>query len=135
MPELFEKYETSNNVQIYSNITNVGDFMLRADVVITSAGRTMYEVCCIGTPCICICQNGREQTHAFGSHNNGFINMGLADTLSGDDISNQFKVVWQDFELRQNMSNLMKKIDLKHGYNNIRSVVEEKYWAREFQNR
>ncbi len=131
--QLIEKYELANNVQIYSNVNNVGDFMLKADVVITSAGRTMYEVCCIGTPCICICQNGREQTHAFGSHNNGFINMGLAETLSDEDISNQFKIVWQDFELRQNMSNLMKNIDLKHGYENIHSVVEEKYWTREFK--
>ncbi|WP_407381689.1 cytidylyltransferase domain-containing protein [Methanobrevibacter sp.] len=131
--EFMEKYELNNNVQIYSNVNNVGDFMLKADIVITSAGRTMYEVCCIGTPCICICQNGREQTHAFGSHNNGFINMGLVDTLSDEDITNQFKIVWQDFELRQNMSNLMKSIDLKHGYENIRSVVEERYWSRDFE--
>ena len=59
--------------------------------------------------------------------------MGLAETLSDEDISNQFKIVWQDFELRQNMSNLMKNIDLKHGYENIHSVVEEKYWTREFK--
>lgn len=133
MSEIIEKHELDNNVQIYSNVKNIGDFMLKADVVFTSAGKFMYEVCSVGTPCICICQNGREQTHSFGSHKNGFINMGLAETISNDEITNQFKIVWQDFELRQNMSNLMKSIDLKHGFENISSVIEEKYWAREFE--
>ena len=131
--ELIEKYELNNSVQIYTNVRNISDFMLKADIVFTSAGRTMYEVCSVGTPCICICQNGREQTHEFGSHNNGFINMGLGETLSPEDITNQFKIIWQDFELRQNMSNLMKNIDLKHGFENIWSIVEERYWNKQFE--
>ena len=107
--------------------------MLRADIVFSSAGRKMYEICSVGTPCICICQNGREQTHDFGSHKNGFINMGLGDTISNEEITNQFKLVWQDFELRQNMSQLMKHVDLRHGFENIWAVVEQKYWARDFE--
>ena len=59
--------------------------------------------------------------------------MGLGETLSDEEIINQFKIVWQDFELRQNMSNLMLNIDLKHGFENIWSVVEERYWARKFE--
>ena len=131
--EFIEKYESNNNVQVYKNIKNISEFMLRADLVFSSAGRKMYEICSVGTPCICLCQNGREQTHDFGSHKHGFINMGLAETVSDEDITNQFKIVWQDFDLRQNMSLLMKSIDLKHGFENIWSVVEQKYWARQFE--
>jgi hypothetical protein len=36
-----------------------------ADLVITSAGRTVYEVAAIGTPCLEMCQNAREQQHLF----------------------------------------------------------------------
>lgn len=133
--EIIQKYETRHNIQIYHRVKNISDFMLRADIVFSSAGRKMYEICCVGTPCICICQNGREQTHSFGSPENGFINMGLAETLSNEDIKNQFKIVWQDFELRQNMSTIMKSIDLKHGFENIWSVIEQKYWAKEFEQR
>ena len=128
-----EKYESKNNVQIYNNVKNISDLMLKADLVFSSAGRKMYEVCSVGTPCICICQDEREQTHDFGSNEHGFINMGLAETISDEEITNQFKIVWQDFNLRQNMSNLMKSIDLKHGFDNIWSVVEQKYWARQFE--
>ncbi len=130
--ELIEKYEIYPNVQIYTNVNNISDFMLKADIVFTSAGRTMYEVCAVGTPCICICQNGREQTHSFGSSKNGFINMGLGEALSHDDIKNQFEIVWKDYELRKNMSGLMNNIDLKHGFENIWAIVEEKYWADKF---
>ena len=133
--KISEKHENANNIQIFSNVRNIGDFMLKADIVFTSAGKSMYEVCSVGTPCICICQNGREQTHSFGSHKNGFINMGLAETISNEDITNQFKIVWQDFELRQNMSRLMKSIDLKHGFENINSVIDERYRAREFEHK
>ena len=122
-----------NSIQIYHRVKNISDFMLRADIVFSSAGRKMYEICSVGTPCICICQNGREQTHEFGSSENGFINMGLAETLSNEDIKRQFNLLWQDFELRQKMSNIMKSIDLKHGFENIWSVVEQKYWAKEFE--
>ena len=59
--------------------------------------------------------------------------MGLAETLSNEDIKRQFNLLWQDFELRQKMSNIMKSIDLKHGFENIWSVVEQKYWAKEFE--
>ena len=131
--EIIEKYESNNNIQIYTNVKNISDFMLRADIIFTSAGRTMYEVCSVGTPCICLCQNGREQTHLFGSHVNGFINMGLGENISHEEIKNQFKIVWQDYDLRLNMSNLMKNIDLKHGFENIWSIVEERYWTREFE--
>ena len=127
--QILQKYEMSHRVN------NISDFMLRADIVFSSAGRKMYEICSVGTPCICICQNGREQTHAFGSPKNGFINMGLAEFLSNEDITNQFKILWQDFELRQTMNAMMKSIDLKHGFENIWSVVEQKYWAKEFKQR
>lgn len=133
--QILQKYEMSHNVQIYHRVNNISDFMLRADIVFSSAGREMYEICSVGTPCICICQNGREQTHAFGSPKNGFINMGLAEFLSNEDITNQFKILWQDFELRQTMNAMMKSIDLKHGFENIWSVVEQKYWAKEFKQR
>ncbi len=133
--QILQKYEMSHNVQIYHRVNNISDFMLRADIVFSSAGRKMYEICSVGTPCICICQNGREQTHAFGSPKNGFINMGLAEFLSNEDITNQFKVLWQDFELRQTMNAMMKSIDLKHGFENIWFVVEQKYWAKEFKQR
>ncbi len=130
--ELIDKYEIYPNVQIYTNVKNISDFMLKADIAFTSAGRTMYEICSVGTPCICICQNGREQTHSFGSSKNGFINMGLGETLSSEDIRNQFEIVWEDYELRKNMSNLMKNIDLKHGFENTWAIVEEAYWDYEF---
>ena len=133
--QILQKYEMSHNVQIYHRVNNISDFMLRADIVFSSAGRKMYEICSVGTPCICICQNGREQTHAFGSPKNGFINMGLAEFLSNEDITNQFKILWQDFELRQTMNAMMKNIDLEHGFENIWSVVEQKYWAKEFKQR
>ena len=59
--------------------------------------------------------------------------MGLGENVSVEEITTQFKLLWQDFDMRQNMSQLMKNIDLKHGFDNIWSIVEERYWASKFE--
>ena len=77
LEELIEKYESNQSVQIYRNVSDISEFMFKADIIFTSAGRTMYEVCSLGVPTICLCQNDREMTHVFANETNGFINMGL----------------------------------------------------------
>lgn len=125
--DIIEKYKIYSNVQIYKNVRNMSEFMFLADIVFTSAGRTMYEICSLGVPCICLCQNERELTHVFGNYKNGFINMGLGHELSQDDIIEQFNIVANDFELREAMNKRMLQIDLKHGFDNIFSVVKSHY--------
>jgi CMP-N-acetylneuraminic acid synthetase len=44
------------NVMIKRNISNISDYMLQADLIFTSAGRTVYEVASIGTPAVVLAQ-------------------------------------------------------------------------------
>jgi len=48
--------------------------MYNVDIVITSNGRTIYEVASVGTPCISISQNEREERHLF-IHNSRWVCM------------------------------------------------------------
>lgn len=125
--EFESKYENNINVRILENIKNMSEYMYNADIIFTSAGRTMYEVASVGIPCICLCQNERELTHVFGSEENGFINLGLGINVSQDEIKDTFINLANNFELRQELSNNMKNVDLKHGYENIMDVLRIKY--------
>ena len=126
--ESFEsKYENNINVRIFENVKNISQYMYNADIIFTSAGRTMYEVASVGVPCICICQNERELTHVFGNRDNGFINLGLGTNVKDEDIMNAFINLVNNFELRKELSENMKYIDLKHGYENIINVLHSKY--------
>lgn len=123
------RYENNINVRILENVKNMSDYMAAADLIFTSAGRTMYEVASLAVPCVCICQNEREMTHSFGVRGNGFINMGLGENLQKEDITNTFLEIIDDYSLRLQLSEAMKLVDLKHGYENIMNVLRINYKA------
>ena len=124
---LVEKYEYNPAIQIYKNVPNIGEFMFKADVVFTSAGKTMYEICSLGVPTICLCKDEREVTHVFANESNGFINMGLGVAVERQEIIETFIKVVNDYELRVEMNKKMLAIDLKNGFENVWSVISEEY--------
>ena len=125
--ELVAKYETNPSIQIYGNVSNISEFMFKADIIFTSAGRTMYEICSIGVPTICLCQNERELSHVFANESNGFINMGLGERIDKPEIVTTFVNLVNDYDLRVEMNNKMLNIDLKDGFENIWSIIREEY--------
>ena len=127
LEELIEKYESNQSVQIYRNVSDISEFMFKADIIFTSAGRTMYEVCSLGVPTICLCQNDREMTHVFANETNGFINMGLGADVERQQIIDEFVRLVNDYDLRLEMNQKMLNVDLKDGFENIWSIIREEY--------
>ena len=127
LEELIDKYEVNPAIQIYKNVSSISEFMFKADIIFTSAGRTMYEICSLGVPTICLCQNDREATHVFANESNGFINMGLGEAVEKQEITQAFINLVNDYDLRVEMNKKMLAIDLKGGFDNIWSIIREEY--------
>lgn len=127
LEELIDKYESNQSIQIYRNVSDISEFMFKADMIFTSAGRTMYEVCSLGVPTICLCQNERELTHVFANETNGFINMGLGVEVGKQQIIDEFVKLVNDYDLRLEMNQKMLNVDLKDGFENIWSIIREEY--------
>jgi len=125
--KIISKYESNPIVQIYRNVSNISEFMFKADIIFTSAGRTMYEICSIGVPTICLCQNERELTHVFANENNGFINMGLGINVTKQDIIDNFINLVNNDKLRIEMNQKMLSKNLKNGFNNIWTIISNRY--------
>ena len=125
--KIISKYESNPIVQIYRNVSNISEFMFKADIIFTSAGRTMYEICSIGVPTICLCQNERELTHVFANENNGFINMGLGINVTKQDIMDNFINLVNNDKLRIEMNQKMLSKNLKNGFNNIWTIISNRY--------
>lgn len=125
--QLVSRFEANPLVQIYQNVSNVSDFVFKADILIASASKIMYDACSLGIPTICVYQNDIERTHVFANSANGIINLGDADSLAKEDFINEFLELVNNHELRMNMHDKMRAIDLYHGYENISSVVREQY--------
>jgi len=124
----YDNYDIINkfkNIDIKQNISNISDYMLNADLVFSSAGRTLYELASLGTPAIVMGQNDREMTHFFGSSKYGFSNLGLGYNLPDELLFQEFLRLVNSFEIRKHMSDLMKKQNLKKGRNRVNKLIQK----------
>lgn len=103
----------------------ISNHMNRADVAITSGGRTVYELASLYVPTIVVCQNERETTHEFASAENGIINLGYRGGVVNSSILKSFKSIVEDNIIRGRMIELAKKEDLDSGKNRVIKKIKE----------
>jgi len=117
--------EEFRNVNIRRDVKNISEFMLKADLIFTSAGRTVYETACLGTPTIVLAQNDRELTHFFAYQENGFINLGLAVNVDNERILNIYKDIVSNYEERKRMNKLMLSKDIRTGRDRVIKLIQQ----------
>jgi len=110
-------------VNIHRNINRISDFMKQSDIIFSACGRTTYEIASLAVPAIVMAQNKREITHYFPYGENGFINLGLGTEVKSSQIANEFIRLVTNTKLRQQMSNLMRKADLRNGRKRVSDLV------------
>lgn len=123
----YNKFDTLKDypkIDVLHDVRNISDHILDADIIFTSAGRTVYEIASLGVPCIVLAQNSRELTHYFASSENGFVNLGLGSENSCSEILTVFKSLVTDFKKRICASNLMKKTDFKNGRKTVINLIK-----------
>jgi hypothetical protein len=64
-------------------------------------------------------------THFFASPKYGFSNLGLGCNVTDEEIMNEFIRLVESFEIREHMSDLMKKQDLKSGRKRVHSLIQD----------
>lgn len=114
----------SNSVTIIQGTSRMSDFMLKADLAITSGGRTVFELASLNVPTLVICQNERELTHKFASSDNGVINLGHRDSVSAEQISSTFLSVVVNKDMRDLMLEKANGIDLSSGKKRVINLIE-----------
>lgn len=87
-----------------SNVKNMPMVMVQADLALSSAGRTITELACLGVPTICMAQNSKELTHAHTTEANGVVMLGLGNDVSEDTLGREIQGVITDFEKRKTLS-------------------------------
>lgn len=110
-------------IEIYSNVVRVSDHMRKADLAISSQGRTTFELASMGVPTIVLAQNKREQLHTFAQMDNGFINLGLGGEVSDEDIAAAVEWIISSKSIRSEMHRLMLANDLKSGIRRVKRII------------
>jgi len=124
----YHKYDSLkpyNKAKIFIDINRISDYMLQSDIIFSACGRTTYEIASLAIPAIIMAQNERELTHYFPYGQNGFINLGIGKIVSQSEILKEFKKLVINQNLRQKMSNLMKKTDCRQGRSNVNRMIKQ----------
>ena len=120
-----ESLSKFSNIEIHQNVKSISDFMMEADLAFTSAGRTTYELACIGVPSIVMTQNERETTHFFADSQHGFENLGLGVNATVQSIADMFVTLVNDAGLREKMQVKMLRNDIRSGRDHVLKMINE----------
>ncbi len=96
-------------VEVRRNVSNMAEEMWRSDLVVTAAGRTVFEAAAVGTPVVAIAQNAREATHSHLRLEDGVVSLGLGVLASDEQIREVIVRLLADVELRRELSDRLRR--------------------------
>lgn len=111
------------NADVIRDVKYMTEYMAKADLAISSQGRTMLELAAMNVPTILMAQNIRELNHEFGYLENGFINLGLGSEVEETTINETLTWLLNSPQIRRQMKNQMSKKDLKLGIKRVLNII------------
>ena len=108
---------------VVQDVKMMTEYMGKADIAVSSQGRTMLELVAMRVPTILMAQNEREMTHAFGSLENGFLNLGMGKMIEADTVYETIQWLIHCPSIRRNMWEQMSKKDLTHGAERVKRII------------
>lgn len=107
-----KKYENNKNIKLHQAVSNIEQYMKKADIAISAGGTTLYELCAIGTPAISFSFADNQLDNVRQFQEDGLID--YAGDARMDDIAgtiNQYLTSYRnEFELRKEKSEKMQKM-------------------------
>lgn len=119
----FRALDKFKKIRLVKSTNRMSDYMTGADLMFTSAGRTVFEAACCGTPTVVLAQNQRELTHYFAHPERGFVNLGLGKDVPGDEIAGTFAELCGDFRRRREMQRVMLAHDVRSGRKRVMEII------------
>jgi len=122
---IIEKAPKYIEITVSQNINRMSDYMLKADLLLTSNGRTIYEATSMNLPIISVSQNQRETKHLFSHICKGVWDLGLADFTSEENLKKAICEYVKNEEKRNSMFESLDSYDIRNGINRIKKLIFE----------
>lgn len=122
--------DLKSRVEVHRKVKNMPGLMSKADIAITSNGRTIYELASMAIPMVSIAQNDRETLHLFARYNGGINYLGISCTVNEDDIFNTIIDIASNTNLRRKMYLELNEasIVIRKGLTRIINEITSEYW-------
>lgn len=118
-------YSSNISVEINQDIRSMAEHMEKADLLITSNGRTLYEAGSLNVPVISIAQNHREQKHPYAHISQGILFLGQANYVTEENILTAVEDYITDGEKRETMRKTLEEHDIANGVERIKQILFE----------
>jgi CMP-N-acetylneuraminic acid synthetase len=96
----------------------------RADLAVTSAGRTVFELASKGVPMVVLCQNEREMTHSFAKGSDGVAWLGLGREVERERFQGVVSEIVGSALLRGKMRDSLLRTDIRGGIERVIRLLE-----------
>lgn len=116
--------DSPHRVRIDQDVPVISTVMQRADLAITSAGRTVFELASLGVPMIVMAQNDLEMTHVFARSNRGIIFLGRGAEVSGEEFLGRLGEIRESRLARQLMQDNLLALDIRRGIDEVTGVID-----------
>lgn len=113
----------SKQFKVVQDVRMMTEYMAKADIALSSQGRTMLELAAMGVPTILMSQNEREANHEFGGIKNGFLNLGAGIDVEEDTICQTIEWLSSCPQIRKSMREQMLTRDLRHGMKRVEKII------------
>ncbi len=120
-----ELLENDFKITLYSSPDFIADVIYSSELVVTSNGRTLYEVISYAIPVISIAQNERELKHPFAHINKGVKFLGMARNINSGTIADALDSFIQNPKLLVNYNKLLIPYakDLRKGIKRVLRII------------
>lgn len=112
-------------VQLIFDTSVVSKYISEADIGITYAGRSVFELAVMGIPSVVMACNERETHHVFATNEPGLVNLGLASKVKFSEFKRTLEELLNSELLRKKMSRSLLKNDLKSGVDRVWKLILE----------
>ncbi|XCN73778.1 MAG: acylneuraminate cytidylyltransferase [Candidatus Electrothrix aestuarii] len=117
--------QANHHIEIVRKTKIISRYMSEADIAITSAGRTVYELGSLGIPVLSVAANEREMTHDFVRKSPGVIFLGAASELTETRFNRILgQVVYSDI-LRSKMTQHLLESGIRNGIDNVLNIIDK----------
>jgi len=113
-----------HKVNIQSNTNVISKTMAEADLAVTSAGRTVFELTAMAVPMVVIAQNSREQEHDFATSTPGAVYLGTAAKLKEQNFRHTIMEMTNSQLLRSKMTEVLRASDVRSGIQRVLNLIE-----------
>lgn len=113
------------SIEVNQEVTSMANHMQRADLLITSNGRTVYEAASLNLPMISIAQNEREQAHPYAHVSSGVLSLGHERYVSEENIVQAVSDYIDDEQTRKSMREALQKHDIRNGLTRVTNIITE----------